>query len=190
MITVTLAKQGETLTFHSEADPTAPRAEGEITLAPGAWGPPTHIHTRQRETFHVVSGRMVAVVDGVEHTVEEGERLIVQAGQAHTFGNASETGELVVRGAVEPGLHFQWFLTEMANAANRGGGSWDDMPLLDAAYILFAVRREYRLTAMPGFVQDIVFGMLAGVALLAGRARRINPIGPGPAASERRTDRS
>jgi mannose-6-phosphate isomerase-like protein (cupin superfamily) len=187
MITVTLAKQGETLTFHSEADPAAPRAEGEITLAPGAWGPPPHIHTRQRETFHVVSGRMLAVVDGVEHTVEEGERLIVQAGQAHTFGNASEKGALVVRGAVEPALHFQWFLTEMANAANRGGGSWDDMPLLEAAYILFKVRREYQLAGTPAVIQSLLFGLLAGVAVLTGRSKRVSPFTESAA---RRTARS
>jgi mannose-6-phosphate isomerase-like protein (cupin superfamily) len=181
MITLNVEKQGESITFLAEADTTAPRAEAEVRLAPGASGPPPHLHTKQHESFHVVSGRMIATVDGQQHTVEAGETLVVQPGQAHTFANASQTEPLIVRGTVEPALHFQWFLSEMAKSAIRAGGSWKDLPVFEAAYILHQMRDEYRLAGMPVLVQDIVFGLLARVAVLLGRTKHITPKHAAPA---------
>jgi mannose-6-phosphate isomerase-like protein (cupin superfamily) len=173
MITLNVEKQGERITFLAEADSAAPVAEAEILLAPGASGPPPHIHTRQRETFHVQSGRLIAIVDGRERTLEAGETVVVEAGQVHTFANTSPTEPVAFHGTVEPALHFQWFLGEMARAAIRAGGSWKDVPLLEVAYILHQVRSEYRLAGMPILVQDLLFGLLARAAVLLGKTKEI-----------------
>lgn len=176
MITLKLEKQGESLTFFGEADSTAPSVEVEVSMAPGADGPPPHIHTKQSETFQVTSGRLVAKVDGQEHTAEAGQTLVVQAGQAHTFANGSETEPLVCRATLEPALNFQWALTELAKAAIRAGGSWEDLPMPELAYILRQVRDEYRVAGIPFVLQDILFGMLARVAVLQGRTKEIVPM--------------
>ncbi len=176
MITLKLEKQGETLTFFGEADSTAASMEVEVSMAPGAEGPPPHIHTKQSETFKVMSGRLVAKADGQEHAAEAGQTLVVHAGQAHTFANGSETEPLVFRATLEPALNFQWALTELARAAIRAGGSWEDLPLPELAYILRQVRDEYRVAGIPFAVQDIVFGLLARVAALQGKTEEIVPM--------------
>lgn len=176
MITLRLEKQGETLTFFGEADSSAPSVEVEVSVAPGAEGPPPHMHTKQSETFNVTSGRLVAMVDGQEHVAEVGQTLVVQAGQAHTFANGSETEPLVFRATIEPALNFQWMITELAQAAIRAGGSWGDLPLPELAYILRQVRDEYRVAGMPVVLQDILFGLLARVAVLRGKTVEIVPM--------------
>jgi quercetin dioxygenase-like cupin family protein len=176
MITLKLEKQGESLTFFGEADSTASSMEVEVSMAPGAEGPPPHIHTKQSETFNITAGRLVAKVDGEEHIAEPGQTLVVQAGQAHTFVNGSETEPLVFRATFEPALNFQWALTELARAAIRAGGSWADLPLPELAYILRQVRDEYRVVGIPFVLQDILFGLLARVAVLQGRAKEIAPM--------------
>jgi quercetin dioxygenase-like cupin family protein len=175
VITLNIEKQGESITFLAEADSTAQRAENEVRLAPGASGPPPHRHTKQREFFHVVSGSMIVIVEGKEHRAATGEMMVVEPGQVHTFANGSESDPLIIRGAVEPALHFQWFLSEMAKAAIRAGGSWRDVPLLEVGFLLYHVRDEYRLGGMPIFVQDLLFGALAWIAILVGRTKYIQP---------------
>jgi quercetin dioxygenase-like cupin family protein len=176
MITLRLEKQGESLTFFSEADSTAASLEVEVSMAPGAEGPPPHIHTKQSETFNVSSGLLAATVDGQAHTAEAGQTLVVQAGQAHTFVNGSETEPLVFRATFEPALNFQWALTELAKAAIRAGGSWGDLRLPELAYILRQVRDEYRVAGIPVVLQEILFGLLSKVAVLQGKAKEIAPM--------------
>lgn len=94
MITLNVEKQGEAITFLQEADSSAPRAEVELRLAPGADGPPPHIHTKQKEIFQVTTGRMIAEVGGQLHAVEAGMTLVVQPGQTHTFSNGSGEEEI------------------------------------------------------------------------------------------------
>jgi len=82
-----------------------------------------------------------------------------------------------MRVVVEPALKFQWFLSESAASAIRGGGSWRDMSLLDAGWILRRMKGEYRLAGMPDQIQDAVFLGLATLADLTGRSRHIGPMG-------------
>jgi mannose-6-phosphate isomerase-like protein (cupin superfamily) len=175
VITLKLEKQGESITFFGQGDHTASSVEFEVTMAPGASGPESHRHPRQSERFDVVSGRLVATVEGEEKSLGAGESVTVAAGQAHTFANGSETEPLVFRTVVAPALHFQWFLTEGAKSAIRGGGSWKDMPILYAAHLLHEMGDEYRIAGMPDFLQDVIFGALARVAVLLGRTREIAP---------------
>lgn len=175
MITLEVKEQGESIKFFGEADNSAAQVENEVTLAPGAFGPPAHRHPIQTETFNVVSGKMVAKLGKEEKVINAGEALVVTPGQSHTFYNGSETEPLVIRGVVEPALHFQWFLTEMAKSAIRAGGSWKEMPLLEVAHILHQARDEYQLSGMPVILQRIIFGSLSGFARLFGKTKEIAP---------------
>lgn len=175
MITLEVKQQGESIKFFSEADSSAVKVENEVTLAPGAEGPPAHIHLNQTETFNVVSGKVIAKLGKEEKVINAGEILVVAPGQSHTFYNGNETEPLVIHAVVEPALHFQWFLTEMAKSAIRAGGSWKEMPLLEVAHILHQARDEYQLSGMPVILQRVIFGSLSGVARLFGKTKNIAP---------------
>jgi len=169
-----LEKQGETLTFLTEPDPDGHRSELEVLVAPGADGPPPHYHVGQAETFEVVSGRLHVTVDGVEHRLGPGETVVVPSGGVHTFRNDLEDTPLKLRVTMEPALRFQWALSEMAKAAIRGGGSWDDLPLLEAGWILHQVRGEYYvIPGLPRPLHHAMTGVLATLARLTGRTRQV-----------------
>jgi mannose-6-phosphate isomerase-like protein (cupin superfamily) len=182
MTTLHLEKQGESITFLRGTEPGATVVEAELRLGPGALGPDPHRHLAQTETFAVQSGSFVVLLEGREIVLAPGETAVVEPGQSHTFRNGSTEEECVVHCTVEPPLHFVWFLTEMGKVAIRNGGAWRDIPLLEAAYVLHRMGKEYRLAAMPPFVQDILFGILGRLAVLLGRTRDIAPMEGEPSA--------
>ena len=175
METIHLEKQGETLSFTSPEDEKTGRLVLELKLAPGKAGPPPHIHTMSDEEFEVISGTFVIIIDGEESVLKPGDKGFVKAGQAHTFRNGSDSGPVVVKGYIEPALSFKWFISEMAKSANENGGSWDDVSILQAGFILFMLRKEYRVSGIPYIMQDLIFGFLAALAKISGRARKISP---------------
>jgi mannose-6-phosphate isomerase-like protein (cupin superfamily) len=173
-----LPKQGERITVLSGAEPGAKRLVVTLRLAPGAKGPMPHIHLRSREIFEIIEGSMDAIVDGKPIKAGPGERITVEPGSTHTFVNGNADAEMVVRTTVEPPLRFIWFFDEAAKSANRNGGAWDDMPLLEAAYIMHHIRDEYRLAGLPGWIHVPLFAFLAGLGVLFGVRNRILPPPP------------
>ncbi len=176
MITLHLEKQGETITFFSDPDPTAPSVEFECTIAPGANGPDPHIHPMQTETFRVTQGRMRAIVEGNERIIEEGDSIVITPGQVHSFSNGDADRPLNLRITMEPALNFQWMLTEAARSAIRNGGSWKDAPLLEQAYILQQTIDEHALPKVPQLVTRILMGTLAGLAVVLRKTGEITPL--------------
>jgi quercetin dioxygenase-like cupin family protein len=49
--------------------------------------PPAHWHPGQEERFEIVSGRLLATLDGQDQTLEAGERLVVSPGVVHAMHN-------------------------------------------------------------------------------------------------------
>jgi mannose-6-phosphate isomerase-like protein (cupin superfamily) len=165
---------GEKLEFNDARERTGgQRSEGTLTLGPGNKGPIAHIHTQQVEGFEVLSGTLVLVADGRSVTLRAGESFLVAAGEAHTFRNGDKATPVVAKFWYEPALNIEWMLQTMGELAMERGGDWSKMPLLPAAYILFLLRKEYRLAGMPFWAQDMLFGFLAGVARVTGQARRV-----------------
>ncbi|TVP98074.1 MAG: hypothetical protein EA359_18755 [Balneolaceae bacterium] len=115
-------------------------------------------------------------VDGEEHVLGPGNKIVTKAGQVHTFKNGSSSEPVIVNIYVEPALNFRWMIRESARLANERGGSWDDISLLHGGYLFFKFRDEYRLGGIPFFIQDILFGLLAGVAKITGHAKSITPL--------------
>jgi quercetin dioxygenase-like cupin family protein len=172
----TLEGQGETLHFVSEPEDPAGICELEVTMAPGADGPPTHYHLGQAETFIGVRGRLRLRVGGEEHLLEPGNQVVVPSGVPHTFRNdlAEEPAQFLVR--MEPALAFPWALGEMARSAIRGGGSWDRASLLEIGWILHQVRGEYYgIAGLPRPLHHALTATLAGLARLTGRHRNVAP---------------
>jgi quercetin dioxygenase-like cupin family protein len=175
MKTYTLEKQGETLIFYNPETGTGGCLNFEMVLAPGAIGPEPHIHTRQDEGFTVISGTLVVTIDGSPRTLHAYDEVIVKAGQAHSFRNGSDTDPVSVRCYADPALGLYWFLSEAAKLAIVRGGSWKDLPLPEASWLLYNLRDEYRLAGIPFILQNILFGTLATVARITGRTRKIAP---------------
>lgn len=173
MRSITLKKQGETLVFPQEV--TAPEGVllAALHLAPGAKGPEPHAHMLQEETFTVTQGRLIVTMDGQEHVLEVGQSATVKQDQVHTFrnGHADQPMKATVR--VEPALHLEWMLHEMATSAARNGGDWKSLPLLEAGYVLHELRAEYRLAGIPRFIQRALFALLHGLARRTGAANKI-----------------
>jgi len=175
-IVINLEKEGECLTFYGGPDSNAPGVEFECVLAPGSKGPSPHIHTLQTETFHVISGVMIARLKGQDDiTLRPGEKITVPVKKLHSFSNGSAVEPLVTRIVVEPALDFQWFLSEAAKSAIRNGGSWKDMPLLEAGHLMWLSRDQQRAGGLPYFIQDILFGVISLLAVLFGKAKNITP---------------
>ncbi len=175
MHTLELEQQGETIVFLDDPDATAPSCAFEVRLAPGADGPPPHYHLGQDESFEVVSGVFQASLDGTEHRLGAGERVTIRSGVVHTFRNGLPDQPLVLRGAMEPQLDFQWALSEMARSAIRGGGSWKHLSLLDAGWVMHQVRGQYYTAGIPRPLHHLITGLLAALARLTGRRRALTP---------------
>jgi mannose-6-phosphate isomerase-like protein (cupin superfamily) len=63
--------------------------ELEATWDPGGPPPPSHLHPAQDEHFEIRSGRLFAVVDGVEHALGAGDTIDIPRGTPHNMWNGS-----------------------------------------------------------------------------------------------------
>ena len=168
-------KDGKSYIFYGEPDNRAPAVEFRHVLAPGGAGPEPHIHTKQTETFHIISGIMVASLKGQKDVrLGPGEMIDVPPGIVHSFTNGSKEEPLVLRIVIEPALDFQWFMTEAIKSGIRNGGSQKDMPLLEAGHLMWLSRDQQRIGGMPYVMQDILFGILSLFARITGSAKNIS----------------
>lgn len=169
---IDLHRIGEKLEFTDARERTGgARSEGVVTLGPGRNGPGAHIHLGQVEGFAVLSGTMVLIAGGRTVTLRAGESFEVRSGETHTFSNGDQGTAVVARFWYEPALNTEWMLQTLGGWAVARGGDWDRMPLLPASYVFFLMRKEYRFAGMPFWLQDVVLGLLAGIAAITGQAR-------------------
>ncbi|GGJ27090.1 helix-turn-helix domain-containing protein [Deinococcus roseus] len=97
---VFLLKKDQQAIYHSPGvksrilSPVLPRNELtliEVTLDPGYRGLPLTPHARgSREYLLVQQGSMVAVLNGLEYTLHEGDTLFYEADQEHIYANPFE----------------------------------------------------------------------------------------------------
>ncbi|MFN8348727.1 MAG: cupin domain-containing protein [Spirosomataceae bacterium] len=170
---IDLHKIGEKLEFNRLREQTfGQRSEGIVTLSAGKKGPPAHVHTKQLEGFEVISGQMIAVVNGKQIIANAGDTVLVQAGEAHTFRNGSHSEPMVAKFWYEPALNIEWMLQTMGEDAMQNGGDWAKVPLLPTAYLMYQMRKEYRMAGMPFWLQDALLGLMAGIAKFTGAAKK------------------
>lgn len=81
----------------------------EATVPPGG-GPPSHIHTREDETFYVVDGRLEIHADGQVYDATAGDFVLIPRGTVHRFRNTGvhSTKLLII---FTPGGQEEFFLT-------------------------------------------------------------------------------
>jgi len=172
-----IEKEGETLFFSRESDYKDSLIEFECISAPGAKGPGFHVHTKQTETFYVLSGKMIGRIKGQEDkAIGPGESFVIPPGVVHTFYNGSNDEPLKTRITLEPALHFQWFMTEAAKVAISKNRSRNDASVLpEMAYIMWKCRDEQRIGGMPVFIENMIIGTLAFIARISGKTKNIAP---------------
>ncbi len=171
---IDLHKIGEKLEFNDAREQTnGQRSEGIMTFAPGKKGPGAHKHILQTEGFEVLSGKMVAVVNGKEIVANAGETIIVKPGESHSFVNGDANKPLVAKFWYEPALNTEWMLQAMGEDAMKNGGDWEKVSVLPAMFMFYKLRSEYRFAGMPVWLQDVLFGLGAGLAKLTGAAKKV-----------------
>ncbi|MCD6063758.1 MAG: cupin protein [Flavipsychrobacter sp.] len=142
--------------------------EVENEVQPKA-GPPMHIHWRQDECLTVVEGKIGYLVQGgTEQFAGPGETVIFKAGVAHKFWNAG-TDVLKCKGWISPPDNIIYFLSEIYKSTNENGGR---PGTFDAAYLLDRYKTEFKMTEIPGFVQNAIFPVVLFFGKLAGKHRK------------------
>jgi mannose-6-phosphate isomerase-like protein (cupin superfamily) len=82
--------------------------------------PPLHLHPSQDEHFTVLSGRLRAVVDGVEHDLRPGDVLEVPRGRSHQmWGDGDEPTQTIWR--TTPALRTDQFFCDLWQVAADNG---------------------------------------------------------------------
>jgi mannose-6-phosphate isomerase-like protein (cupin superfamily) len=186
-----MAVTGDTLTVpdgtsflivESAADSASARVEFEITMAPGAMGPPKHFHPRQEESWKILEGELSVFVDEGWRTLAAGESLSIPPNTVHTLRNRS-SGPVRFRDVHEPALDFQEYIEELdaQAAAGKITSSMTPSTLIHGAMVL----RQHRTTQLSASrMQRLGETVLS----LAGRALgyRLNKA---PQAAERRGEK-
>ena len=143
--TLTMPDGTSFLIVESAADSAGRRIEFEITMAPGAMGPPKHVHPRQHERWKILEGELSVLLDGDWRTLGEGESLSIPPNTVHTLRNKSE-GVVRFRDVHEPALEFQEYIETLHRQAAAGTMTSRMTPrtLIYGAMVL----REHRSTQL------------------------------------------
>jgi mannose-6-phosphate isomerase-like protein (cupin superfamily) len=174
---ITTAVTGDALTMpdgtafsiiESAADSGGKRVEFEITMAPGALGPPKHFHPRQEESWRVLEGELSVLVDGAWRTLGEGESLSIAPNTVHTLRNRSDS-VVRFRDAHEPALDFQDYIEALhrQTAAGTMTNRMTPSTLIHGAMVLHD-HRTTQLSASPA--QRIAETVLAWIGRVLGYA--------------------
>jgi quercetin dioxygenase-like cupin family protein len=90
----------------------------ETTDQPG-FGPPQHRHEIETEVFHVLQGRYLFEVDGVQTIVSEGETIVATQGTTHRFVNVDDQASRMLV-LITPGWDAAGFFEELGDVMADG----------------------------------------------------------------------
>ncbi|KAF4553351.1 Hypothetical protein D9617_7g030780 [Elsinoe fawcettii] len=93
-----------------------------ITVPPRTPGPAQHWHQMHDETFLVISGTATFTSRDAKFTADKGDYVVVPTCSPHTFGNDSDTEELVMYNTFTPAFYIDYFrlMAKMASEAENG----------------------------------------------------------------------
>jgi Cupin domain len=147
-------------------------SEGFLSLEPNEKGPPEHIHLMQKEIFEVISGELTVLIEGERRKLKTGDKTEILKGQRHTYLNETDK-KVEAKFGYEPALNIQWMLDTLESNDYKNGGNWNKIPLFETAFVLFHLRKEYRLAKLPFWAQDVLFGTLSKMAQMLGIKKKI-----------------
>ena len=160
---------GETSTFLvTAADSGGALLELEMQADPNAAGGSEHIHPRIKETHQMLEGVLHFKLEGVETTIEAGQRLEIPPGTAHSFWNADDRPART-RVRFEPAGEFEHFMESYYALAADGKLDAKGRPkLLQSALIGRRHIADIALARPPVFLQRLLYAALAPVARVRG----------------------
>jgi mannose-6-phosphate isomerase-like protein (cupin superfamily) len=171
----------ETFVFSGPVDDPA-IARFEVVLEEGGTGGGNalvHIHPCAEEHFGVRSGQIKFVVDGEEHLLGPGERIVVPRGTPHFFANGGNSGAEMTVEFIPAQQHLRFYSNFASTAANRT--QWfsknGDPHFLLIALILNTYRDHLYLAGPPVFLQKLIFALLAPLSRVRGYRIEIEPAG-------------
>ncbi|CDZ25674.1 cupin domain-containing protein [Neorhizobium galegae] len=136
-----------------------------------------HIHPKADEYFHIHKGRLMIMIEGVEHFADAGETVMVPRGKAHFFRNAGD-GEAHATVSFTPGQkHLRFFVNLAASTVltPENFSPQGDPKLLAIALKLHAYRDHLYLAGPPIWVQKLMFAALAPISRLMGYRLIVGP---------------
>jgi quercetin dioxygenase-like cupin family protein len=128
---------------------------------------PSHIHPYQDETYEVVSGVLIYMLDGVKHTAAAGTTVHLPRNMAHQHW-AEAPNDAVTIQTVSPGLDFDYVLETIFKLGHQGRGVRGL-----GAFVYGAVRQRRTkstvlLADVPRWLQYTLSWIIAPVAELFG----------------------
>ena len=147
--------------------------ELSITYPPHGPRPPGHLHPEQEQVVEVLWGGLCATLDGRPTTLAAGDVLVVPAGAPHALWNAgADEARAVLQ--LSPALNSQALLETLWALGSAGRTDRRGLPdVLQAAVLLRAYRREFRLVWPPHPIQRPLVAALAPLGRLCGRPSRL-----------------
>jgi quercetin dioxygenase-like cupin family protein len=111
---------GMTMVFlNDETRPDDKSFDMEWEVFPNTDGPPIHIHPHAIETYEILEGEMEFYIDGQWLKARQGDKLVAEIGQAHTFRNKSNAIARVYN-THQPAMNFRGFFTGLHNFSQSG----------------------------------------------------------------------
>jgi quercetin dioxygenase-like cupin family protein len=142
--------------------------EMEASFAPHSMEPAAHYHPRQAEDFTVLEGSLMVRLNGKVTIVKAGDTLHIPANAVHAMWNSSGQKTLV-NWKVKPALNTDHLLEMGVGLANDTNTTEKGMPgVLQMALLARRFSNVYRLAGTPYVAQQILFGVLAPIAWVAG----------------------
>ena len=174
---------GERIVFRKTSRDTGGQAVViETVVQPDGFVAAAHVHPSQTERFAVAEGTLGLKVDGKEMTLEAGDVVIVEQGQAHKFWNAGDKPVKFVC-EIRPALQFESLLETMFSLAADGKTNKKGMPNpLRLAVIASAHFDTVRLPFPPAILQRIGLALGSPAGRLLGYTPTYQPGAGVPAA--------
>jgi quercetin dioxygenase-like cupin family protein len=182
-----MARSGEALTnprgdrmvfVRTAAETAGALLEMDVTYAARGEAPPLHLHPHQEESFRVLEGALRATIAGETRRFVAGENFVVPAGAPHTM-HADAEGPTRFTWQVRPALSTEDFFSTTWGLARAGRTDGRGRPnLLQAAVLMQAYAREFRLLRPPRWVQVPVFAVLGTIGRVAGYRARVDLVAP------------
>lgn len=93
----------------------------DCTMSPGSRrNTPLHFHPLQEERVYIKQGRGRFLLNGHEWLLGPGETVIIPRGMVHTWSNASNCEDLIVRREMEPALHWDELIESLCVGSHAG----------------------------------------------------------------------
>lgn len=133
-----------------------------VELAPGAQGPPEHVHPRVEERFVVREGEVTFRIDGRERALGPGTEIRASPGTPHTFANRTDAAATLVARTVPESERLGEVVATLFGLAHDGRTDDRGRPgFLQGAAMAEATLGETYLTDAPYALQR-AYGRLVG----------------------------